>query len=176
VVVPPSSLQSNALNALTAALPATPKGKLGVGVVWISPGAPRPGEADVDEYITTPEGEVLSYKNTDSASGHYFRDVRSAGSNLGAANDDWQSAWEFAELRDLNDIEAAKLKLSLNLYRGSGGPVHGLVQVARGAKRATHSFKFDSPIGNEGLDAERPGPCWVEIDVATLIKQLAIAN
>jgi len=176
VAVASSPAGSNTLNALTDVLPATPSGKIGIGCVWVSPGSPRPNEADVDEYVTTPEGEVLCYKHTDATSGRYFRDVRSAGSSLDPA-ENWQSAWEYTELRDLNNAEAAKLKFSLNLFRGSGGPIQGFVQVSCGTRHATQPFTFSTPVGNEGLDPDqRPSPFWIDIDIQALLDRLAAAD
>jgi hypothetical protein len=154
-----SSLLAGLTRDLTQ-MPVTPADKIGIGVSWWGYG-PGANWVDVDLYVKAPGCHELSYMIKSTGCGEYFRDIRSASTheNDGA----WRESWEYIELAGNTDLR--RTTAWLNLYRGGGIQVTGVVRMSIAGRITTKPFSLRTPDGNGGAAAETraESPFWTEI-------------
>ena len=151
--------------AKDADFPQPASGKAVVGAFWWpAPGVSR--ELDFDIYVRVPRDRVeLSYKNTNSPRGRFFRDIRHA---QGVTNGDWRASWEAVEL-DGDDLPP---EIWINLYSGRG-PAQGEVRVLRRGREHRIAFTFPDVRGNGGVDAYRRerSEHWLRIELQSIARE-----
>jgi hypothetical protein len=128
-------------------LPRVGAGKVGIGIVW-GPDPKSDAAVDLDLYVVVPRDNTeLFYRNTTSAHGRYFRDIRQSQPGEGT---DWQSMWEFVEL----DGDQVPSEIWINLFSGTG-PVSGEVRVQQLGQDRVIPFSVPTGAGNYGANAAR---------------------
>lgn len=140
-------------------VPKPKPGSLVIAAVWVAEG--NAGKADVDLYVRPhPEAGELNFRHRSSAEGKYLRDIRSARKSL---NDEtWGASWEAVEMEAVH-LENATCWL--NLYRGCGGKIEGVVRVVFDGRTADVPFTFPPIAGDEAAGhIKRAGnACWIEV-------------
>jgi len=151
-------------------LPRVP-GIVHIAAVWDAGGTP----ADVDLWVRAPQATTeLGYRSPTSAEGRYLRDIRSS---LGREQTErgWVAQWEVVELQR-STLEALKdCAVWLNLYRGTGKPISGVLRCSDGTRVLDVPFSFAATLpGNCGKDASSRelNPCWQRIDLRQVIERL----
>jgi hypothetical protein len=83
------------------------------------------------------------------------------------SDETWKASWEAVE------IETAILADTtcwLNLYRGSGGKIEGVVRIMFDERTANVPFTFPAIAGDKAAGRSRRdgNPCWVKIRLDNL--------
>ena len=143
-------------------LPPTTPGFAGFGLLWLSPrGQSQSVDLDLHVYVPSDRTE-LSYRNTNSLHGHYFRDVRHSAISV---TDDPRASWEFAEISgELPD------SVWVNFFGGQG-PVNGELVLIHEGRSHRVVFSFPSVTGDQGTEGSRRerSTRWLKIDLQTLL-------
>jgi hypothetical protein len=170
------SEQGPGARAVERALQELPKPKepgfVYLACVWASEGR----GVDVDLCVRPQEAAAeLSYRNTTTPEGRHLRDIRQPLDEASTGRD-WIGQWEVVELRSTT-IEAASVSSCwLNLYRGTGKRVQGVVRLSDGARQVDVPFFFpDELTGDCGKGTSRRdlNNCWVQIDLAQALTRAA---
>ncbi len=153
--------------AIDAALRSAPRPtsrSVVIAAAWLAEN--DPSAADVDLYFR-PRGEAeeLNFKLTATPEGRYLRDIREANQSL--SNNSWGASWEAVEIEEAQLMEAT---CWLNLYRGCGGKVVGVVRIAQGELTADVPFSFPAVAGDEaaGRLDRADNECWIAIQLDQL--------
>jgi hypothetical protein len=142
------------------ALPTVASGDTGIGIVW--EGAPgQSSRIDLDLYVQPPNGgPELFFGFTNSAYGHFYRDMRQS---MMANSGDWQSLWEFVELRG----DQLPQSIWINFYSGTGS-VDGEVRVQHRGRVFSRPFTVAAREGSRGryVGSRASDPAWVQVQLA----------
>lgn len=147
-------------NVIAAVMPRVAAGNTGIGIGW---NAPRGERVDLDLYVRSPrDGGELSYRNTRTATGRYFRDITQS---LQTSDDNWRNLWEFVELQG----DQLPNEVWVHLYHGRG-PVAGQLRIQHRGREHAIPFAFPEVrraggwFGGNRTGDER----WLRIDLGTL--------
>lgn len=141
-------------------MPRVASGNTGIGIGWTSPRGER---VDLDLYVRSPrDGGELSYRNTRTATGRYFRDITQS---IQTTHDDWRSLWEFVELQG----DQLPGEVWIHIYHGRG-PVSGEVRVQYRGR--DHAIPFTFPVVQRagGLfgGSRHTDERWLRIDLGSV--------
>jgi hypothetical protein len=142
-------------------IPRPAHGALTIAAVWVAEG--NAVAADVDLYVApTPSAAELCFSKRQTPEGTYLRDIRSARSDLG--DDRWIACWEVVEIVTARADDAT---CWLNLYRGPGGAISGVVRILFADRAVDRPFAFPAIAGDgaAGRHDRKNRPCWIEIDL-----------
>lgn len=145
-------------------LPSPATGNSLIGIIWST----APGESqriDLDLYVRVRrDGTELSFRNTNSLHGRYFRDVRQAQPLTGG---NWHALWEAVELTG----DGLPPEIWINLYSGRG-PVQGEARVQHRGHEYRIAFTFPAVNGNGGGEANRRDRSehWLRIDLTSITR------
>ena len=144
-------------------LPPTTPGFTGFGLLWLSPrGQSQSVDLDLHVYVPSDRTE-LSFWNTNSPHGRYFRDIRHSATSV---TEDPKASWEFAEITgELPDA------VWINFFGGQG-PVNGELVLIHEGRSHRVVFNFPSVTGDQGADRYRRerSARWLKIDLQTLLR------
>jgi hypothetical protein len=138
-------------------IPRVGPGKAGIAIVW-GAGSKSNAPVDLDLYVFVPrDGTELFYRNTRSAHGRYYRDIRQS---LPAQDADWKSMWEFVELEG----DQMPPEIWINLFSGTG-PVSGEVRIQHLGQERVIPFSVQAVAGNYGANVvgRERDPRWVKV-------------
>lgn len=129
-------------------LPKGSPGKTLIGLVWASPKGAS-DRIDLDLHVGVPADQAeLSFLNTKTPHGRYFRDVREA---TGAGfTGDWATSWEAVEL----DEDQLPAEAWVHIYSGRG-PCQGELRVIYKGIEHRSAFTFPAVKGDGGASVNR---------------------
>jgi hypothetical protein len=142
-------------------LPKGSHGKALIGLVWAIPkGASE--RVDLDLHVGVPSDSAeLSFLNTKTPKGRYFRDVREA---TGAGfTGDWATSWEAVELDD----DQLPAEAWVHIYSGRG-PCQGELRVIyKGVEyRSAFTFPAVKGDGNASVNRRTHSDRWIRVNLS----------
>jgi hypothetical protein len=143
-------------SVVSAPLPVTPAtGVTGIGIMWDQKGC------DFDLWVKpTPNARELSYRNSVSREGRYFRDYRDRNAGVD---------YEYVELKP--EINVQQVRTFVNFYAGKTATPSGVMVLLYRGNSYRVPFTLKATSGNHGGDANRreQSPHWVELDLSRVL-------
>ena len=128
---------------------------VGIGIIWAVEGV------DLDLYVRAGPGKhELSYRNTTSREGRYYRDYRNRNADL---------EYEYVELTPTTNMK--EVTAWVNYYKGRAAGVAGQLCVHYQGRSYVGQFRLAASSGNHGADSAKraASPYWTQIKLTEIV-------